>query len=113
MSAHQRKLTRSYHDRILAGVLSGLAHYFNWNVTVVRVLFVILLVVTGIFPAVILYLVMFAIMPSDPAHPGVLDFFKSLGELGNTIDRKPAAKQGRRKLTDVEEHDVKKNGRDE
>lgn len=113
MNAHPRKLTRSYDDRLLAGVLSGLAHYFNWNPTVVRVLFVILMIVTGIFPAVVLYLVLFAIMPSDPDHPGVLDFFRSLGNLGNTIERGPAQEQTRRNLTDVEGHDVKKNGRDE
>ena len=31
-------LTRSIHDRVLAGVLGGIAHRFGWNPTLVRIL---------------------------------------------------------------------------
>lgn len=107
----KRKITRSYQDRWLVGVLSGLAHYFGWNVTVVRVLYIILMVITGIIPAVVLYLILFTIMPSDPEHPGLLDFFKTIGALGTNNRQDRHEEQQRRTLTDVEEHDIKKNRR--
>ena len=38
-----RRLTRSVDDRVLAGVCGGLANYFSWDPTVLRVVFGFLL----------------------------------------------------------------------
>lgn len=107
MKKRSGQITRSYDDRWVAGVLSGLAHYFGWNVMMIRVLYIVVMVITGIFPAVVVYLILFSIMPADPAHPGILDFFKSLSP---NVDRMAENQSNRRRtLTDVEEHDLKKN----
>lgn len=43
-----KKLTRS-NNRMLAGVCAGLADYFGWDVTVVRIIYSFATVFTGIF----------------------------------------------------------------
>jgi len=63
-----RKLLRNMHDKVLAGVSSGIADYMQVDVTIIRLLFVlstIFLFGTGI----LVYLVMWIIVPEnyDPA----------------------------------------------
>ncbi|MED0657476.1 PspC domain-containing protein [Anoxybacillus ayderensis] len=60
-----KKLVRLRHDRMLAGVLSGLAAYMNMDATVVRLLFVALLLITGVMPFAILYALAVLIIPSE------------------------------------------------
>lgn len=60
-----KRLFRSRKKRIVAGVLGGLAGYLQMDVTIIRLLFVILLLVTGFFPFGILYLIAAAVMPSE------------------------------------------------
>ncbi|MBA1435143.1 PspC domain-containing protein [Bombilactobacillus bombi] len=54
-------IKRSGSNYVLAGVLGGLADYLDWNVNVLRVLWV-LLTPTVIFPGVVLYLLLWLIM---------------------------------------------------
>ena len=49
-------------------------------------------------------------MPADPAHPGIAGLFKTINNLMDTPQRTDSSKS-RRQLTDVEEKDIKKNGR--
>jgi phage shock protein C len=56
-----RKLYRSRNQRMVGGVCGGLADYFNIDVTVVRVLFLILSVFGG--TGLVIYLVMWIIVP--------------------------------------------------
>jgi phage shock protein C len=63
-----RKLLRNMHDKVIAGVSSGIAEYMQVDVTIIRLLFVlstIFLFGTG----VLVYLVMWIIVPEnyDPA----------------------------------------------
>ncbi|WP_374703349.1 PspC domain-containing protein [Bacillus sp. V3-13] len=58
------KLFRSRTDRVLAGVLGGLAQSVGINATILRVLFAILLFATGFFPLLIAYLVLVFILPN-------------------------------------------------
>lgn len=53
-------------DVMLGGVASGLAEYFNLDPTIVRLLFVLIGFVSGGVPAVVVYLIMWAIMPKKP-----------------------------------------------
>ncbi|MFD1125967.1 PspC domain-containing protein [Lentilactobacillus raoultii] len=55
---------RSNEHRIFAGVIGGLSEKYGWDVTLARVIFV-LLAVTPIFPGVIAYLVLWLLM-KDP-----------------------------------------------
>ncbi|EPZ39905.1 MULTISPECIES: PspC domain-containing protein [Anoxybacillus] len=60
-----KKLVRPRHHRMVAGVLSGLAAYMNMDATVVRLLFVALLLITGVMPFAILYALAVLIIPSE------------------------------------------------
>ena len=56
-----RKLYRSRNQRMLAGVCGGLAEYFNVDVTLIRVLFLVLAVFGG--SGLVIYVVMWLIVP--------------------------------------------------
>ncbi len=56
-----RKLRRSKKERILAGVCGGLAEYFQVDVTLVRIAFVLAFILFGI--GVIPYIVLWIVMP--------------------------------------------------
>ena len=57
-----RKLTRSKKNRIVAGICSGFANYFDMDPTVVRVLWVVLSFL-GFGTGVLLYLIFWIIIP--------------------------------------------------
>lgn len=60
----RRRLTRS-NDKMIAGVLGGIAEYFDVDPTVVRILYVVLSIASVGFPGIIAYLIMWAIMPME------------------------------------------------
>lgn len=69
-----RKYYRIEQEKKIAGVCTGLAEYFNIDVTLVRVLFVIFALGGG--TSVIFYIILWAVSPSrpdlqqtDPQHP--------------------------------------------
>jgi phage shock protein C len=62
--AESRKLYRSKTNRQLAGVCGGLAEYFNLDVTLIRVLFVLLAVLGG--SGLVIYVAMWIIVPKQP-----------------------------------------------
>ena len=62
MASH-KKLYRSVKDKKIGGVSAGLANYFNIDPTIVRVIFVNLLLPGGL-PGFIPYIVLWAVIPS-------------------------------------------------
>jgi phage shock protein PspC (stress-responsive transcriptional regulator) len=60
--ANDQKLYRS-NDRIIAGVCSGIAEYFDFDVTLVRLCYATLTLFTA-FCGVPLYIIAWIIMPS-------------------------------------------------
>jgi phage shock protein C len=61
-----KKLYRSRTDKKIAGVCAGIAKYFDIDPTVVRIIFVILLLPGG-FPGLIPYLILWAVVPEEPS----------------------------------------------
>ncbi len=59
-------LTRSRTHRILAGVCGGIAEWLGWDPTVVRILYVLASVLSAAFPGLIVYLVLWLVMPQQP-----------------------------------------------
>jgi len=55
---------RSQNDRVIAGVIGGIAERFDWNANLARLIFVIL-AITPMVPGIIAYLVLWLIM-KDP-----------------------------------------------
>ena len=58
-----RRLTRSRTDKWMGGVAGGLAEYFGVDSTWVRVAFVVSIILPG--PQVLLYLLLWLIIPQD------------------------------------------------
>lgn len=72
----KRTLYRDTDNRMLGGVASGLAEYMNWDVTLVRLVFVFcLFAVQG---SVLAYLLAWIIVPSKYNPSGGLSFGKIL-----------------------------------
>lgn len=58
-----RPFTRSRNDRVIAGVMGGIAHRYGWNSTLVRVIFVVLSIASVAFPGILIYLILWLLMP--------------------------------------------------
>lgn len=58
-------LRRSRRYRMIAGVCGGLAEWLGWDVTLVRVLYVLVSVLSAAFPGIIVYLVLWFLMPDS------------------------------------------------
>ncbi|GAB5521045.1 MAG: hypothetical protein RhofKO_32960 [Rhodothermales bacterium] len=57
------QLTRSRSDRVVAGVCGGLANYFGWDPTIVRVGYVLLSIFLAGFPGILAYIILAFVMP--------------------------------------------------
>jgi len=57
-----RRLTRS-RNKMIAGVCAGIAEYFGWDVTLFRVVFVLVSILSVAFPGILVYLIMWIVMP--------------------------------------------------
>ncbi|CCQ96852.1 Phage shock protein C, PspC [[Clostridium] ultunense Esp] len=60
-----KRLVRSQTDRMLSGLLGGIAEYLNVDPTVVRLLYVFLTIFTGIFPGIIAYVIALLVVPKE------------------------------------------------
>ena len=59
----EKKIRRS-NDKMIAGVCAGLAHYFDLDPTVIRIVYVLLSIFTA-FAGVLVYLILWLIMPKE------------------------------------------------
>jgi phage shock protein C len=58
-------LRRSSSDKMIAGVIGGLARYFGMDSTVARIAYVILSVISVAFPGFLVYIILWVMMPKD------------------------------------------------
>ena len=58
-------LSRSRNDRVLAGVMGGIPRRFGWNSTLLRVLFVLVSSLSAAFPGIVVYLILWLLMPEE------------------------------------------------
>ena len=59
-------LYRSRRYRILAGVCGGIAEWLGWSPTWVRILFILISILSVAFPGIIVYLILWVVMPNAP-----------------------------------------------
>ncbi len=57
----EKRLQRSRTNKSLAGVCAGIAEYYGWDPTLVRVAWIILTLLGG--SGILLYLIMWLVMP--------------------------------------------------
>jgi phage shock protein PspC (stress-responsive transcriptional regulator) len=58
-------MTRSRTDRMLAGVLGGVAEHFGWPAQKTRIGYVILSILSTGFPGILVYLALWYLMPEE------------------------------------------------
>jgi phage shock protein C len=58
-----KKFYRSTTNKMLGGVCGGLAEYFSWDPTFVRIIYALLSIFSAAFPGIIVYLVFWVIVP--------------------------------------------------
>ncbi|HWW60031.1 MAG TPA: PspC domain-containing protein [Thermoanaerobaculia bacterium] len=56
-------LQRIERDKMIAGVCAGIAAWLGWDVTAVRVLYVFVSVISAAFPGLLVYIILWAVMP--------------------------------------------------
>lgn len=61
-----KRLHRDQETAVVAGVLSGLAEYFKQDPVLFRLVAIVLIILTGVFPGVLFYLLGWAIIPRKP-----------------------------------------------
>lgn len=72
----QRKRLTKSNNKVFLGVCGGLADYFGIDPTIVRLIVLVLLVLTGFFPVGLIYIVAALIMPDynrDNKHGNVVE----------------------------------------
>ncbi|WP_282297391.1 MULTISPECIES: PspC domain-containing protein [unclassified Stenotrophomonas] len=65
MNTAPRTLSRSLNDRMIAGVMGGIAHRFGWNVTLLRILYVVVSIASAAFPGILVYLILWLLIPNE------------------------------------------------
>jgi phage shock protein C len=58
-----KKLYRSHTNKMIAGIIGGVGEYLDMDATVLRLAYILIAVVTGVIPAVLAYLIAWAIVP--------------------------------------------------
>ena len=54
---------RKSRNKVLAGVCGGIAEWLEWDPTLVRVLYVVVSIVSVAFPGILVYFLLWLIMP--------------------------------------------------
>ncbi len=60
-----KRLTRPHAERMIAGVCGGIANYFDLDPTIVRVGYVLLSLLSAGFPGLLVYVVLWLVMPQE------------------------------------------------
>jgi phage shock protein PspC (stress-responsive transcriptional regulator) len=61
-----KRLRRS-RNRMIAGVCAGIAEWLGWDVTLVRVLYVVVSLLSIAFPGTLVYIILWIVMPGPDA----------------------------------------------
>jgi phage shock protein C len=94
----QPRLTRSATESMVAGVCGGLAEYFNIDPVIVRLIFVLVTLTSGLGLPV--YVVLWMLMPKNSAQgrqtfeQGARQFGEEVSQFGQTVSQE-AARLGR------------------
>lgn len=59
----QSGLYRSTRQHMIAGVMGGIAERFGWNANLLRIIFVFVSVMSAAFPGILVYLILWMVMP--------------------------------------------------
>jgi phage shock protein C len=60
-----KRLYRLQSSKMIGGVCAGIAQYFDLDVSLIRLLFVGIALITALFPMLVFYIVAWIIMPTE------------------------------------------------
>jgi len=61
------KKLRKSRNRMIAGVCGGIAEWLGWDPTVVRVVYVLVSILSVAFPGILVYVILWIVMPQPEA----------------------------------------------
>lgn len=64
-----KKLYRSQTDRVFAGICGGLGEYFTIDPVLLRIIWLLVVIFTGVVPGLIAYIIAAFIIPVRPVTP--------------------------------------------
>lgn len=70
MNSPRPPLRRSRSDRMIAGVVGGIAKYIGMDPTLARVIYVAISVISAAFPGILVYILLWLIVPEEEEYPG-------------------------------------------
>jgi len=59
-------LGRPRSNKMIAGVCAGLARALGWDVTLVRILYVLVSIFSAAFPGILVYIILWILIPEEP-----------------------------------------------
>ncbi|HNQ80893.1 MAG: PspC domain-containing protein [Acidobacteriota bacterium] len=65
MNESRKVLRRSTTNRMIGGVIGGLADYFGLDVSLLRVVYVVGSILSAAFPGLLVYLIMWVVIPKE------------------------------------------------
>ena len=63
MSSIDNRFTRSRSNRMIAGVMGGIAKRLGWDANLLRIVFVVISILSAAFPGIVVYLILWLLMP--------------------------------------------------
>jgi phage shock protein C len=60
-----KTLRRSRSNRMIGGVVGGLAEYIGMDATLARVLYILISVVSAAFPGILVYIILLLVIPEE------------------------------------------------
>jgi phage shock protein C len=60
-----RKLYKSNKDKVFSGVIGGIGEYTDIDPTILRLVYILITILTGIFPAIIAYIIASLVVPKQ------------------------------------------------
>ncbi|AEI46651.1 PspC domain-containing protein [Runella slithyformis] len=70
---NNKPLRRIQSEAVLGGVAAGLADYFSIDKAIMRVIFVVLMIFTKGFPVILIYIILWAVLPKGESTPSVTE----------------------------------------
>ena len=65
MTTTTRRLRRSRSNRMIGGVVAGIADYTGMDVSLARVLYVLISIFSAAFPGILVYLICWLLIPEE------------------------------------------------
>lgn len=63
-----KRLYKSKNDKIISGVIGGLGEFYMIDPTLLRLGYIVLVILTGVFPGIVAYIIASIIVPDKPLY---------------------------------------------